>query len=166
MTVTSGTQTIAQRRVQISGGSLAVAISGGGVLAINGNITDDNGQEALTLARRRHRPVDPQRQPTPTAAGRTCSPARWSCIRRRPAGRVELERGGGRRGDLRLGDGGRRGVPAPVPEPGTLALLLVALGGAAIYGRSRRRSKDFGGVTLQRSAGPWHQANGPCGRKQ
>ena len=49
VTVTSGTQTIAST-VQISGGDLAVVLSSSGVLAIPGNIADDNGRESLTLA--------------------------------------------------------------------------------------------------------------------
>ena len=49
VTVANGTQAIAAN-VMISGGSLAVAINGGGSLAIGGNITDDNGHESLTLS--------------------------------------------------------------------------------------------------------------------
>ena len=36
--------------MEISGGSLAVAISNNGTLGISGNISDDNGRESLTLA--------------------------------------------------------------------------------------------------------------------
>ena len=49
VTVLGGTHTISAP-VEIAGGSLVVGVSNSGVLGISGNISDDNGQESLTLA--------------------------------------------------------------------------------------------------------------------
>ena len=48
VTVNGGTQTVAAA-VQIAGGSLQVSASNNSVLQISGNVSDDNGQESLTL---------------------------------------------------------------------------------------------------------------------
>ena len=48
ITVGNGAQTIA-RAVQISGGSLVVLVSNRGTLANTGNVSDDDGEESLTL---------------------------------------------------------------------------------------------------------------------
>jgi autotransporter-associated beta strand protein len=47
--VLEGTHAIAAP-VEIAGGNLAIVLSRSGVLRITGNLTDDNGQESLTLA--------------------------------------------------------------------------------------------------------------------
>ena len=46
-----------------------------------------------------------------------------------------------------IAGGAIAGVPAPVPEPGTLALVLAALSAAAIFRGFRRRSKTACAVT-------------------
>ena len=49
LTVLGGSHAISAP-VYISGGSLEVVVSNSGMLAISGNVTDDNGQESLTLS--------------------------------------------------------------------------------------------------------------------
>jgi autotransporter-associated beta strand protein len=141
ITVTGGTQTIGST-VQISGGSLAIAISGNGQLAISGDIGADNPNEALTLS-------------SPDATGQlilsgTNTYAGGTNVL---SGTLVVQSSAGIFAGSNLTVGadaaavfgspleGGAAVPAPVPEPGSVALLLAALGGAAVYGRSRRRSK-------------------------
>ena len=141
MTVSGGSQTIqSSTTVQISEGSLAVAISGSGVLTIDGHITDDNQKEALTLS-------------SPDGTGQLIlggantygggtNVLSGTLVVQSPAGLLagsNLNVGADAAAIFGSPMEGGAVVPAPVPEPGSVALLLAALGGVAIYGRFRRR---------------------------
>ena len=132
VTVLSGTHTISAP-VEIAGGGLVVGVSNSGVLGISGNISDDNGQESLTLA------GDGSGQlilsGTNTYGGGTNVEAGTLIVNNGaalPAG-SSLTVGAGRHF---IFDPSVNGLPvaisagaviAAVPEPGSVALLLAAL---------------------------------------
>ena len=145
VTVTSGVQTIASA-VNLVGGGLDVAISGGGTLGISGNISDDfassgiyrsltldgNGSGQLVLSG------------TNTYAGGTIVNA-GTLLVMDPQGLLDgsnLTVGAGAvlfdAAVAGLSQSAAASGATAVPEPGALVLIVVALGSAVLYGRGRK----------------------------
>ena len=141
LTVTSGTQTMdSTSTLQIAGGLLSVALSNSGQLNINGNLTQDASPEALVLG------GDGSGQlvlgGASTYSGGTTVNAGLLVVQESTGLLAGSNLSVGSAADLAaFGSPMVAGPIQPVPEPGTLLLLLAALGGAAIYGRLRPRSK-------------------------
>ena len=114
----------------------------GGSLTISGNITDDNGSESLTLTGDGSGELVLSGSNSYGGGTNVLAGTLVVDQRRRLAQRVELEHRRRRRVDLRCrgryGRAASSAVVAPVPEPGTLALLLA---GALVagFGVWRRR---------------------------
>ena len=151
VTVMGGSQSIASA-VEISGGSLAIALSNSGVLAISGNISDDGGQRSLTLA------GDGSGQlvlgGTSNSYGGGTYIEQGTLIASTnaavPDGTSMTVGGGG----VFIFDPTVSAQPqavspasqaAAVPEAGTMVLVLAALWSAVIYYRFSFRPKAFGG---------------------
>jgi fibronectin-binding autotransporter adhesin len=145
VTVLSGSHSIATP-VSIAGGSLVISESGGAQLTVSGNVSDDNGSRSLTLN------GDGSGQLVLTGhntySGGTTVDAGMliaSSPDALPSG-SNLTVGQGASSLFAPANAGP--VPAApaaeisaVPEPGTIALLLIAFIGAAGRAASRRRSR-------------------------
>jgi fibronectin-binding autotransporter adhesin len=151
ITVLSGTHTISAP-VEIALGSLVISASNASSVNISGNISDDNGHESLTLMGDGSGTL--VLSGTNSYGGGTyvdagtlivTSPEALadgsSLIVGQGASALFAPASAGPAGHEYMVPAAVPGVTA-VPEPGTWALLLVGLGGAAIYGRLRRRTNS------------------------
>ncbi len=154
VTLLSGTHTISAP-LEIALGSLVVSASNASVLNISGNISDDNGQESLTLN------GDGTGQlilsgTNNTYGGGTIVEAGTLIVNNSgalPAGSsLTVGAGGTFIFDPSVSAAGAvsaGAVVASVPEPGTLVLLAFGLWSAAIYRRFVSDRRPFGGMKDQ-----------------